>query len=469
MSTITDILDAAMAAPPYDPANDVRPPDYSDDDLALRFTEKHACDLRYVATWGKWLEWTGAKWQPEETFKAYDLIRLSNREAADGLSEKQIKVATAITSAGAVAAVEKLARADRRHARRVEVWDRDPNLLNTPAGVIDLLTDERRSHHPDLHLTKITAVAPNGDCPRWRQFLLEITGGDAELVYYLQRVCGYMLTGDTREHAFFFAYGTGGNGKGTFINTIAAVMGDYAVAAPMETFTVSNGERHPTELAMLRGARMVSAQETEEAKRLNEARIKTLTGGDAVSARFMRQDFFTYIPQFKLFLAGNHKPILRNVDEAMRRRIHLIPFTVTIPAEQRDPGLADALKHEWSGILAWMIEGAAIWRDIGLSPPAIVTEATAAYLLQQDSLSQWIEERCEVARNVWDSNATLYNSWCDWCEHNGEQAGPQKTFSQKLFDRGFEPARSKAARMVRGLRMVPREPAQPHWTEDNVQ
>src|SRR4029077_2383546 len=222
-------------------------------------------------------------------------------------------------------------------------------------------------HDPELYLTKITAVAPgDGECPLWLKFIARVTGGNYDLQMFLQRIAGYSLTGDTSEHALFFLYGTGRNGKGVFLNTLSAILADYAAVAPMETFIATQGERHPTDLAGLRGARLVSAQETEEGRRWAESKIKALTGGDPITARFMRQDFFTFEPQFKLLIAGNHKPGLRTVDEAIPRRFYLIPFTVTIPAEERDPGLLEKLKTEWPGILHWMIEGCLSWQQRGL-------------------------------------------------------------------------------------------------------
>ena len=242
---------------------------------------------------------------------------------------------------------------------------------------------------------KITAVGPRGDCPRFLAFLNRITGGDAALVSYLQRVLGYALTGVTREHALFFAYGTGANGKSVLLSTVAGILGEYHRTAPIETFVASNGDRHPTDLAGLRGARLVTATETEEGRRWAEARIKQLTGGDTVSARFMRQDFFEYRPAFKLVIAGNHKPSLRSVDEAIRRRFHMIPFAVTIPADERDVELVEKLKAEWPGILAWLIEGCLEWQAEGLRPPQAVLEATDAYLSAEDAIAAWIDDRCE--------------------------------------------------------------------------
>ena len=211
---------------------------------------------------------------------------------------------------------------------------------------------------------------------------------------FLARVAGYGLSGSTREHALFFLYGTGANGKGTFLNTLTAILGDYARVAGMETFTESHSDRHPTELAMLRGARIVTAQETEEGRRWAESRIKALTGGDPITARFMRQDFFTYTPQFKLLIAGNHKPGLRNIDEAIRRRFHLLPFTIRIPPECRDAKLFERLKAEWPAILAWAIRGCLAWQADGLRPPAAVIDATAEYFDDEDGFGRWLAECC---------------------------------------------------------------------------
>ncbi|HUS53275.1 MAG TPA: phage/plasmid primase, P4 family, partial [Thermohalobaculum sp.] len=324
---------------------------------------------------------------------AYDLVRKICREEA-ALCDKP-GTATMLASAKSVAAVEKLAKSDRRLAATIDQWDADPWVLNTPDGVVDLKTGTIRPHKPDDYATMITATAPGGDCPRWRKFLDEITGGDADLAAFLQRLAGYSLTGSTREHSLAFLYGTGANGKSVFLGTLAGMLGAYAKTAPIETFTATMTDRHPTDLAMLRGARLVSAQETEEDRRWAESRIKSLTGGDVIAARFMRQDFFEFTPQFKLVIAGNHKPGLRSIDEAIRRRFHLVPFTVTIPPEKRDPDLAEHLKAEWPAILAWAIEGCLAWQRDGLAPPESVLAATAHYLEGQDAIAAWIDDCCK--------------------------------------------------------------------------
>jgi putative DNA primase/helicase len=216
---------------------------------------------------------------------------------------------------------------------------------------LDLTTGKAYPHRREDYCTKIAAVRAGGECPLWHAFLDRVTAGNKELAAYLQRVAGYCMTGSTREHVMFFLYGTGANGKSIFINTLRAIWNDYATVAPMEMFCETRNERHPTDLAFLRGARLVIAHETERNQHWAETKIKSLTGGDPITARFMRQDPFTFTPQFKLMIAGNHKPSLRGVDEAIRRRMHLVPFTVTIPEAERDTELFEKLKAEWPGIL----------------------------------------------------------------------------------------------------------------------
>ena len=428
------------------------PPAYTDEALALRFAEQHAERLRYVAAWNKWLVWCGTHWRQDETLLALSEARKICRAASAECNKG--KQRAAIASATTVAATLSLARADRRLAATIDQWDSDPWLLSTPAGTVDLRTGEQRPHRPDDYITRLTAAAPGGTCPAFLRFLDEVTGEDVQLAAFLQRLLGYALTGSTREHGLFFLHGLGANGKSVFVSTVAGIFGDYHTVAPIETFTAFNSDRHPTDLAGLRGARLVTATETEEGRRWAEARIKALTGGDKISARFMRQDFFEYTPVFKLVIAGNHKPGLRSVDEAIRRRFHLIPFLVTIPAEQRDPELTEKLKSEWPGILQWMIEGCAEWQEFGLAPPAAVKDASAAYLAAEDAVAAWIDDCCERNADAWTKRADLFASWKLWAESNGEYIGAAKRFYQNLEARGFTPHRRTAeGRIFLGLRV----------------
>jgi putative DNA primase/helicase len=401
-------------------------PSYVEDTLALQFASRHQDELRFVAKWNRWLMYDGKRWAEDDTLHIYDLVRALCRETA--LNDDK----STIASAKSIAAVEKLARTDRRLAARIAQWDADIWLLNTPKGVIDLRSGDTHSHEPLNYLTKMTTVESDSECPipLWLAFLKRVTGGDSALVGFLQRMAGYSLTGSIREHALFFHYGTGANGKSTFANVLSGILGDYQRTAPIETFIAAYGERHPTDLAGFQGARLVTAIETEEGRRWDETKVKTLTGGDRVSARFMRQDFFEYQPQFKLMIAGNHKPALRSVDEAIRRRLHLIPWSVVIPAAERDKELPDKLRPEWPGILHWMVQGCLRWQKIGLAPPKAVADATDAYIEGEDAFTNWIEEWNERDANHWQHNQTLFASWKAYCDKTGEFVGSMSdTFS----------------------------------------
>lgn len=452
-----------MAVTPFPGAvpvteNDLSP-EYSDDALALEFSSRHTGELRYCDPWGSWLLWDGARWKFEKTLKTFDMARSVTREFANACHNPAD--GPKIASAGKIAAIERLARSDRRHATEVDLWDTDHWVLNTPGGIVDLRTGTILPHDPDRYITKITAVAPGGLCPRWIKFLDEITGGNVELQQFLQRTAGYGLTGSTREHALFFFFGSGGNGKGVFLNTLAMILADYAAVAPMEAFIATHNERHPTDLAGLRGARIVTSQETEEGRRWAESKIKALTGGDPITARFMRQDFFTYLPCFKLVIAGNHKPGLRGVDEAIRRRFHLVPFVVTFADPDRD--LSDKLRAEWPGILQWMIEGSLAWQRDGLSPPTIVRTATEAYLGEEDAIARWADECCVTGKQHWCANAFLWPSWQRWATAANEVVGSKKKFGMNLENHGFTPERTELMRGYRGLDLIESEKPQRNY------
>lgn len=422
----------------------------TEDALALAFTRRYHRDWRYVAAWGRWLVWDGQRWRTEDTLAATDLIRSVCRQAA--VRADNPKVAAKLASASTVGGVERLARADRRHAATTDEWDADPWLLNTPGGVVDLKSGRKRANDRADRMTKITTATPGGDCPQWMAFLSDITGGDVDLQTYLQRMVGYCLTGVTSAHALFFLYGTGANGKSVFANVISTILGDYAATASMDTFVETRGDRHPTDLAGLRGARFVTAIETEQGRRLNESKVKAITGGDKISARFMRQDFFEYTPQFKPVIVGNHKPAIRNIDEAMKRRMHMIPFTVTIPPERRDGRLTEKLLAERDGILAWAVAGCLAWQRDGLKPPACVVSATEEYFEAEDALGRWLDERCVREPNAKLLTAELFTDWKQWAESAGEFIGAQRRFSDLLITRGIEKWRNGVG--VRGFQGI---------------
>jgi putative DNA primase/helicase len=435
----------------------------SEDALALSFTNRYQNDWRYVAAWGKWLMWDGQRWRSEDTLAASDLVRHVCRFAS--LKSDNPKLAAKLAASGTISGVERLARADRKHAGTTDEWDADEWSINTPGGVVDLRTGRMRAHARADRMTKIctATIQPGSTCPNWLAFLADVTGGDAAQIHYLQKVFGYCMTGSTQEHALFFLYGTGANGKSVFVNTIFTLMGDYAANAPMDTFMESRGDRHPTDLAGLRGARFVGATETEQGRRWNESKIKEITGGDRVSARFMRQDFFTYLPQFKLVIAGNHKPAIRNIDEAMRRRLHLIPFTITVPPEKRDKQLQAKLLVERNAIFEWGVQGCLAWQREGLVAPESVVSATKEYFESEDALGRWLEERCVRVKTARSLTSELFSDWKQWADAAGEFVGSQRRFSDLLLTRGLEKWRNSAG--VRGYQGVGlAEQSRPNYT-----
>lgn len=445
--------DAAGA--PTDGANAV---ELTEDGVALAFAGKHRHELRFCHDAAAWYVWSGTHWQQNRDYLAFawarDLVRSLNRDEAD-----RVKASTG--RAAFAGAVERFARTDRAFAVTAAAWDQDLHLLGTPGGVVDLRDGTLRPARREDLITKVTAVAPAAagtTCDRWLAFLDEATGKDDELITFLQRWCGYCLTGDIREHALLFVYGPGGNGKSVFLNTVSRILGDYARVAPMETFTASPSDRHPTELAMLRGARLVTATETEEGRAWAEARIKQMTGGDPVSARFMRQDFFTYTPQFKLLIAGNHRPALRNVDEAARRRFNIVPF-VHRP-ERPDRQLEEKLRAEWPAILRWMIDGCLQWQQEGLRRPSTVAAATEEYFEAQDAYGQWLRECCDIdPSGVFRERAgLLLESFSRWCEANGEPV-PDNRRLRGLLERtqGIRYAVHKGYTFVKGIKLLTAE------------
>jgi putative DNA primase/helicase len=430
----------------------------TEDQSALEFARLYKGRLRFCHSTGAWFEWTGARWKVNRTGLAFTYARELARRLAASEADKVRYISSKVSFA---AGVEKFARCDPAFAVTIEAWDSDPMLLGTPNGTVDLRTGRLRPSDPAEGITKSTAVAPadRADCARWRAFLNEATGGDAEFVRFLQQWAGYSLTGRTDEHALLLIHGGGGEGKSTFIKALTDILGDYATIAAMDTFTASRSDKHPADLAMLRGARLVCASETEEGRAWAEARIKSITGGDPVTARFMRQDFFTFLPQFKLTIVGNHRPALHNVDEAMRRRLNLVPFTRK--PKNPDPLLGDKLKAEAPGILRWAIEGCLDWQQNGLNRPTVVKAETDDYFNEQDTFRQWLAEECECDRgNRWKTatSGELFASWRAYAFAANEPIGSQKAFSDRMTKAGFAKRKgSKGVRLFEGIRFIPQE------------
>lgn len=429
---------------------------YSDTELAELFVSAHQETHRYTASDRTWRRLNGPIWEQDRTLDIYDRIRRWCREVArtvDSATE-----AKQITSKQTVANVEFLVRSHSALAALPEQWDADPDLLAVPDGVIDLRTQTLRPARAIDYCTRMAATTPSATakCRRWLSFLQWATQGDDETIGFLRRMMGYSLTGHTREHSLTFVHGPGGNGKTVALNVWERLLGRYATTAPVETFTASKYDRHPTELAMLHGRRLVTARETEPGRRWAEARLKQLTGGERVTARFMRGDFFSFEPTFKLVIAGNHRPHFVHIDEAIRRRLHLVPFDAKIPDGRKDPELEAKLRAEWPAILQWMLEGCAQWIEYGsLRPPERVLAATMEYLESEDPFADFIEDQCELAPLATATSADINAAWSAWAQRNRIPAGDYRDLAQRLEQRGVKACRlgKRGTRGYRGIRL----------------
>jgi putative DNA primase/helicase len=410
---------------------------------AVRLINKYGEHIRYSAEMGKWLIWTGQKWEADKSQRirtmAFDTIRSIYHEASELESKKErnelVDWAVQSESASRISAMISLAQA--LVPVTADQLDTHQDLFNIANGVLDLQTDELYPHDPAFLLTKMAPVAykPDAGCPTWLAFLNRIMDGNDQLIEFLQRAVGYSMTGLTSEHVLFFLHGTGANGKSTFLNTLMALYGDYAKPTDPDLLLAKQGEAHPTGVAGLMGARMAITNEVEDGRRLAENLVKQLTGGDRLTARFMRQDFFSFDPTHKLWMAGNHKPIIRGQDEGIWRRIRLVPFAVTIPPEERDKHLDEKLRRELPGILRWAVEGAKKWREGGLTYPDEVKAAVDQYRNEQDALSGFLDEECVISATVRAAKPQLYRCYVEWCEENGQRPYSQRRLTQAIEQR----------------------------------
>jgi putative DNA primase/helicase len=359
---------------------------------------------------------------------------------------RQSEMASRIDAALGLAAPMLSAKAER--------LDADPYLLGCPNGVLDLRTGNLRQHRRDDFITKVvgTDYIRNAQVLAWSAFLNRIFRSSPEMIPYLQRLVGYWLTGLTDPALLAVFYGLGANGKTTLVSVVRSVLGDYGGAAPPSFLIARNGESHPTELAMLQGLRWVVASESGEGGRLDEERVKAITGGDTIAARRMRQDFYEFSPTHKAALQTNHKPIIKGMDEGIWRRIALIPFAETIPECERDPHLTEKLKAEMPGVLAWAAAGCREFLEHGLQPPEVVKAATAEYRSDSDVLGAFITEACHSDPASTSPIGTLYAAYQAWCVESGDRPMTKKTMGSRLEERGFEPHRGTAGvRRYRGI------------------
>lgn len=431
---------------------------------AQRLVATHGRDIRWVARWKAWFVWDGRRWASDERGeverRAKECVRNLFAEAATLDGEKRTALALhAVKSeqANRIDAMIRMARSEPGVCISHDEFDDRPWHLTVRNGTVDLRTGAL-GPHDRLHLsTKIVDVDydPDATCSVWRATLDTLFASNQPLIDYLQRAIGYSMSGSTREQVLHLCYGTGANGKSTVFDVLARLSGDYGLQADFSTFLDTGTNRGPTsDVARLAGARLVRSIEIGENKKLNEGLIKSLTGSDIVTARFLYSLEFEYKPQFKLWLAANHKPVIRGTDYAIWRRIRLIPFEVTITPEQRDETLPGRLHDELSGILTWAIIGCQLWLLGGLQPPESVLTATEDYRSESDVIGAFLEDECDADHQYECSVSSLYSAYVRWSKDNGEYCMTATAFGRRLTERGHVVRKSNGVKLRGGLRLA---------------
>ena len=458
-----ELLKYASDEIPNDDNLDSAEPIFNATDLgnAERFIRQHSRKVLYCETLGGWFVWDGRRFRKDETGAVYRLgqetVRAIYGEASRTLEEeKRRELAHWAYMSERLQRIEAMVRlASKQEAIAItpDALDKDPYLLNVNNGTIDLREGILKPHDPADLITKLAPVDydPDAGMPLIKEWLLEIMDGSQDMASFLQRAVGYSLTSDTREQVLLICYGVGANGKSTFLGIIQELLGDYATATSTSTLMVKRTESIPCDVAMLKGARFVAAAEAEAGQRLAESLVKQLTGGDVITARYLHCNPFTFKPTFKIWMAVNHKPVIRGTDVGIWRRIRLIPFTVIFSDDKQDKTLSEKLREELPGLLGWAVAGCLEWQKKGLDVPDEVTRATGDYRDEMDVLGQFIEERCRVVDGLAVQSSALFNSWSKWCEANGEFKGTNKSLSLKLEEKGFKNARRKTGIWFLGI------------------
>ena len=427
------------------------------------FAHEYKDKVRYCMAWKKWLIWDGNTWRPDDCGEIFALskdfirglylrvARTKDHERATELAKHLIK-SESLRRRQALVESASLERSVRITPFEV---DRENFLLNVRNGTINLKDGTLSEPAQEAYITKCAAVGFNrsAPCDTWNLFLLRIMDGNAQLLRFLQKAVGWAITGDMSEQVMFILYGLGANGKSTFLNTLMEIMGDYAMSTPTATFMNKHGEAISNDIARLRGTRFVTTVEAEEGKRMSEPLIKQITGQDVMTARFLYGEYFDFLPTFKIFMATNHKPVIKGNDHGIWRRIKLIPFTVTIPYEERDPNLMQKLRAEREGILNWMVDGCLLWQKERLGEPEAVRIATDEYQEEMDDIGTFLQECCvrETTGTLRTASADLYRAYMGWCEKNSERPYSQRMFAIHLQNAGVERERNNKSRYWVGI------------------
>nr|DAQ29224.1 MAG TPA: dsDNA helicase [Caudoviricetes sp.] len=439
---------------------------YTFDDMgnAERFVDLFGENVRYCYTEKKWYFYNSMRWSVDNLGV---ILRMADKCVEAMKAEAKLYLQADEESGGDMAkAFEKHIKSSRSNKSKKAMlneiehhlpilpiqMDRYKMALNTPSGIINLKNGDVKAHNPEYYFTKITSVdcAEAADCPRWLAFLDDIFAGDKDLIRYIQKAVGYSLTGSTAEQCAFFLYGTGRNGKSTFIDVIRDVFGDYAANIQPETIMVKSSQSNAinSDIARLKGARLVTSVEPNEGVRLNEGLLKQLTGDDTVTARKLYSEEFEFKPEFKLWMATNHKPIIRGTDTGIWRRIHMIPFNVQIPEDKVDKNLTHKLKAEMTAIFKWCIDGCLMWQREGLQMPAAVLKSVREYRREMDVISAFIEDKCTLEGTVQAS--MLYAAYASWADSNNEYCMSNTKFSTELAKR-FEKIKGRNYNYFTGI------------------
>lgn len=422
---------------------------YSFDDTgnAHRFADNFGGIFRYDHADKAWLYWDKTRWKYDDDGAVFRAVNASVESM-----KKELGYYRSSGDNDAADAFSKHMKYSRSHKGKTACenecrpilpvtpaqLDRHKMAFNTLSGVLSLKSGTLNAHDPDRFITKLSPVAPsdNSDCPIWRRFLDEVFRGDTELIRYIQKAVGYSLTGRTSEQCAFFLYGTGRNGKSTFLDVISDICGDYAVNIQPETLMIKpNSSGASSDIARLRGARFVTSTEPNEGMRINEGLLKQLTGEDIVTARKLYGNEFEFRPEFKLWMATNHKPIIRGTDLGIWRRVHMIPFAATIPESRVDRQLGEKLRAEYSAILRWAVEGCLLWQSEGLDMPRSVRDAVAEYRREMDVISAFIEDRCEVRDGAHVKAGVLFAAYAEWAERFNEHKFSNTKFGVEVAKR----------------------------------
>ena len=433
---------------------------------ADRFIRANGDIVRYSVGHGMWLVWDGTRWKKDDLGEVWRLAGLTARDifteamVADSKEESLKLSKWAVRSQDRYQLYAMLDLAKYQVSVLMDTLDKDPWLLNCQNGTINLKTGELQPHNQDDLITKIVNANyyPDAEAPTWMAFLRGIMAENEGMVKFLQRAIGYSLTGKTTEQVFFILHGTGANGKSTFMETIAGLLGeDYAAGIPTDTIMLKHfGDGIPNDLARLKGARFASVNEVENGQTMAEGKIKDMTGEEKLKVRFMRGEWFDFMPEFKLWLRANHKPVIVGTDYAIWRRIRFIPFDVVITPDKQDPNLREELKDEYEGILAWAVKGCLDWQEERLNPPEQVTSATTGYRNEQDVVGHFLAERTRNTGSV--SKKALYLAYLNWCEENGDKSVAQRSFTPAIRERGYVETREAIGRGWAGLSLINTNP-----------